>query len=197
MDATGTAGVVTHNTTLFDGEAVNRGRMQLTTVERTAFDLACSGRVNEAVARLDALAATTHFKIEDVRDLARQHPRVRGIRRLEAVLDLVDAGAESPQETRVRLLLLDNGFPRPSTQIPVLGPNGRPRYYLDMGWEDIKVAVEYDGEHHRKNTADYRKDIIRLECIQAVGWIVVRLVAGNRPREIIERVRAARALRLH
>jgi very-short-patch-repair endonuclease len=65
-----------------------------------------------------------------------------------------------------------------------------------MGWEDIMVAVEYDGEHHRKNTAAYRKDIIRLEYIQSLGWIVVRVVAGNHPRDVVERVRRARALRL-
>lgn len=190
------AGVITRNNTLFDDEVINRGRMRITTIERTAFDMARSGRVGQAVARLDALAAVTHFKDDDVRELARRHPRLRGIRRLDKVLDLVDAGAESPQESRVRLLLLDNDFPRPTTQIPVPGPDGLPRYYLDMGWEDIMVAVEYDGEHHRMNTADYRKDIVRLEYIQSLGWIVVRVVAGNRPREIVERVRRARALRL-
>jgi hypothetical protein len=99
------AGVITRNSTLSDDEVVNRGSMQLTTVERTAFDLALSGRVRQAVARLDALAAATHYKYEDVRELARRHPRLREIRRLDGVLDLVDAGAESPQESRVRLLL--------------------------------------------------------------------------------------------
>ncbi|MDX1887726.1 hypothetical protein [Mycolicibacterium sp. 120270] len=191
-----TAGVITRNCTISGGEITRRGAIALTTVERTAFDLARTGRVGEAVARLDALAAATHFKHEDVRDVARRHPGAREVRRLDMVLDLVDAGAESPQETRVRLLLLDNEFPRPTTQIPVLGPSGYPRYYLDMGWEDIMVAVEYDGEHHRKNTADYRKDIIRLEYIQSLGWIVIRVVAGNHPRDIVERVRRARASRL-
>ena len=170
--------------------------MKLTTVERTAFDLALSGHVRRAVANLDALAAATHFKNEDVRKRAQRHPRSRQIRRLDGVLELLDAGAESPQETRVRLLLMDNGFPRPATQIPVPGPDGFPRYYLDMGWEDVMVAVEYDGEHHRKDTPSYRKDIIRLEYIQSLGWIVVRIVAGNRPREVVERVRRARASRL-
>ncbi len=190
------AGVITCNATLSDDELINRGSMKMTTVERTAFDLARSGGVRQAVARLDALAAATHYKDEDVRELARRHPRLREIRRLDGVLDLVDAGAESPQESRVRLLLMDNGFPRPATQIPVPGPDGLPRYYLDMGWEDIMVAVEYDGEHHRKDTPSYRKDIVRLEYIQSLGWIVVRVVAGNRPREVVERVRRARASRL-
>ena len=191
-----TAGVITRNCTLPDDEVVTRRGMKLTTIERTAFDLARVGHVGRAVATLDALAAATHFKHVAVCELARRHPRARGIRRLDAVLDLVDAGAESPQETRIRLLLIDNDFPRPRTQIPVPGTDGCPRYYLDMGWQEIMVAVEYDGEHHRKNTADYRKDIIRLEYIQSLGWIVVRVVAGNRRREIVERVRRARALRL-
>jgi very-short-patch-repair endonuclease len=191
-----TAGVIARNTALPDEEVMIRGSMRLTTVERTAFDLALSGHVGQAVARLDALASATHFKNEGVQELARRHPRYRGIRRLDKILELVDAGAESPQETRVRLLLLDNDFPRPQTQIPVLGPDGLPRYYLDMGWEDIMVAVEYDGEHHRKSTVDYRKDIIRLEYIQSLGWSVVRVVTGNRPRDVVERVRRARASRL-
>ena len=190
------AGVIARNTVLSDDEVINRGTMKITTVERTAFDLARSGGVRQAVARLDALAAATHYKDADVQELARRHPRAREIRRLDAVLDLADAGAESPQESRVRLLLMDNGFPRPATQIPVPGPDGLPRYYLDMGWQDIMVAVEYDGEHHRKDTPSYRRDIVRLEYIQSIGWIVVRVVAGNRPREVVERVHRARALRL-
>jgi hypothetical protein len=152
-----THGVVVRNRALPAVDVVSRGDMVLTTVERTAFDLARAGPSGHAVARLDALAAATNFRNEDVVELARRHRRARGIRRLDTVLDLVDAGAESPQETRMRLLLISNGFRRPTTQIPVMGPSGYPRYYLDMGWEDIMVAVEYDGEHHRKNTADYRK----------------------------------------
>jgi len=56
------AGVITRNTALPDEEVTIRGSMTLTTVERTAFDLALSGRVGQAVARLDALASATHFK---------------------------------------------------------------------------------------------------------------------------------------
>ncbi|MGE2736444.1 DUF559 domain-containing protein [Mycolicibacterium vaccae] len=188
-------GIVTRADSLLDDEIVSLRGMNVTTPVRTAFDLARSGPVGEAVARLDALAAATHFKIDDVRELAALHPRNRGITRLDGVLCLVDAGAASPQETRLRLLLMQR-FPRPTTQIPVLSPDGYPRYYLDMGWEDIKVAVEYDGEHHRTDAVSYRKDIKRIEYIQSVGWIVVRVVAGDRPNQVLARVRRARASRL-
>ena len=45
---------------------------------------------------------------------------------------------------------------------------------LDMGWKDIKVAVEYDGEQHRKDHRQYTWDIRRLEILERRGWIVVR-----------------------
>jgi very-short-patch-repair endonuclease len=64
-----------------------------------------------------------------------------------------------------------------------------------MGWEDVKVAVEYDGEQHRNERAQYRWDIRRLEMLQRLGWVVVRVVAGDRPAEIVARVRAALARR--
>lgn len=189
------AGIVTRNEALLDTEIVSIGEMRVTSAERTAFDLARRGTIGEAVARLDALAHATHFKVDDVRAIAEFHRHTRGLRRLDRVLELVDAGAESPQETRLRLLLMRK-FPRPSTQIPVLSPSGYPKYYLDMGWEDIGVAVEYDGEHHRTDPKSYRNDIKRMEYIQSVGWIVVRVVAGNRPKEILARVHTARASRV-
>ncbi len=178
------AGVLTRNDTLVDDEVTMVGVLPVTTPERTAFDLARRGGVWAAVSRLDALARATHVKAEDVARLAQRHPHVRGLRRVDRVLSLVDAGAESPRESWLRMMLIDNDYPRPTTQIPVLGEDGYPRYYLDMGWEDIKVAVEYDGEHHRNDQKVYRKDIGRLEYIASLGWIVVRVVKGDKRRDI-------------
>jgi very-short-patch-repair endonuclease len=188
-------GVVTRNDTLLGPEVARHGPMAVTTPDRTAFDLGCRGPVAQAVARLDSLARATHFKVGDVQELALRHPHVKGLRQLDRVLDLVDAGAESPQETRLRLMLIDAGFPRPQTQIAVRAPDGLPRYYLDMGWEDLMVAVEYDGRHHTDRPI-YSRDIIRLEYVNSVGWIVVRVVAEHRRAEIVHRVRQARELRL-
>ncbi len=39
------AGVITRNNTLSDDEVINRDGMKVTTVERTAFDLALTGRI--------------------------------------------------------------------------------------------------------------------------------------------------------
>lgn len=182
--------VITRRDTLLHDEVTFIGRMGITTAERTAFDLARRGPVGEAVERLDALARATHFKPEDVRVLAARHPHVSGLRQVDRALDLVDAGAESPRETWLRLLLIDDGFPRPQTQIPVPGLDGYPLYRLDMGWEDAMIAVEYDGDDHRK-LARVRRDILRSEYLIRRGWTHIRVVAGQQRREIIRRVRRA------
>ena len=93
--------------------------MRVTTPARTALDIACRYPPGKAVATIDALARATHLKMADVELLADRYKGRRGIRQARAVLDLVDPGAESPQETWLRLLVIRNGFPRPKTQIPV------------------------------------------------------------------------------
>lgn len=115
-------GVITRRDSLLAGEVERRRGLPVTSVERTAFDLARRGPVGEAVARLDSLAGATRFSTDDVLAVAVEHPRVRGLRRVPRVLDLIDGGAQSPKETWLRLLLVDAGFPRPQTQIRCCAP---------------------------------------------------------------------------
>jgi very-short-patch-repair endonuclease len=184
-------GVRTRSDLLLDGETQLMGGLELTTPERTAFDLARRGALGQAVARLDALACATGFKASDVVELAKRHRHTRGLRQLEAALDLVDEGAQSPKETWLRLLLIKAGFPKPQTQIPILSSDGYPKYFLDMGWEDIKLTVEYDGEQHRISRPQFVWDVERLEYIQQVGWTHIRVLAGHRECAVIRRVQRA------
>ena len=112
------------------------------------------------------------------------------------MLDLYDAGAQSPRETWLRLLLVRAGFPRPRTQIPVFDDFGHARYFLDMGWEDVMIAVEYDGDHHRER-AVFGSDIVRSEFIAYRGWTHIRVVAGTHPADIVNRVRRAWSSSVH
>ncbi|BBY39350.1 hypothetical protein MMAN_34840 [Mycobacterium mantenii] len=186
-------GVLIRRDTLCAGETQLCDGLAVTTPERTAFDIGRRGAVHSAVVRLDALSRATGFKADDVLQVAMAHPRSPGLRGLEAALELVDPGAQSPRESYLRLLLIDAGLSRPQTQIPVLGADGLPVAYLDMGWEDQMVAVEYDGDHHRTDRRQYVKDIRRVEMLEQMGWIIVRVVAEDRPAGILRRVRAALA----
>lgn len=183
--------VVTRHDLLLSDEFQRLGGLPVTSPERTAFDLGRRGPIGHAVARLDALAAATDFKVRDVEELAGNHRHTRGLRQLEAALALVDAGAQSPKETWLRLLLINAGFPKPRTQIPVLGADGFPRYFLDMGWEDKRLAVEYDGEQHWTNPWQFAADVERQEYVAQVGWTNIRVVSQHRGRDVIRRVQHA------
>ena len=126
--------------------------------------------------------------------LAKRHRGARGLQQLRAVLPLVDSGAASPKETWLRLLLINAGLPTPTTQIPV-HENRRLFGVLDMGWEKYKVAVEYDGDHHRTNRQQYAKDQWRQRKLEALGWVVLRVIADDGPADVVRRVRAALARR--
>jgi hypothetical protein len=180
-------GLVVRNETL-DGDEITRFKqLPVTTVARTAFDLGRHLPRGAALARLDALMHATPFSREDVNVLAKRYRGARGLRRLRDVLPLVDGGAASPRETWLRLLFIDAGLPTPATQIPVYD-DWQFVAMLDMGWEDYKVAAEYDGDQHRTDRRQFVKDINRLAKTQDLGWHVIRVVNEHRPDHVISRV---------
>lgn len=188
-------GLRIHSDRIEDDEVILIGGVPVTTPARTAVDLGCWYPLDDAVAAIDDLLRATDCKVADVQLLAERYPRRRGILSARNAIRLADAGAQSPRETWVRLLLTRAGLPRAQTQIPVRDEFGDITYYLDMGWEDLRVAVEYDGEQHRRDRRQYTWDVRRRETLERLGWIVIRVVAGDRPAEIISRVRGALARR--
>ena len=173
-----------------DDEVTRAAGLPVTTRVRTAFDLGRHQSRPEALARLDALMWTQRFSRHAVGELADRYPHARGVRQLRELLPLVDGGADSPTESRTRLWLIDAGMPIPQTQIPVF--RGRqPVAFLDMGWDEFKVAVEYDGDHHRKNRRQYVKDIHRIRMLEEMGWIIIRVIAEEPPAEWLARVQVA------
>jgi hypothetical protein len=184
-------GMLTRRDRLLANEFEKIDGMWVTTAARTAFDLGRRGQFDTRVERLDALGNATGVDAEAVMAVARLHPGSPGIRTLPAVLDLVDAGAQSPKETWLRLLLIRAGYPRPRTQIPLLSPDGQRQYYLDLGWEDRKLAVEYDGDHHRSDPIQFAYDIRRLADVDERRWRLVRVAARSRRDDVLQRVQRA------
>ncbi|OBH63873.1 endonuclease domain-containing protein [Mycobacterium sp. E2479] len=183
-------GILTRNQRLADDEISHVTGLPVTSLVRTAFDLARQLPSAEAVARLDALMRAAPFSAEDVLLLAKRHRGARGLHQLRTVLPLVDAGAASPKETWLRLLIVGAGLPKPETQIPVV-MHYRTVALLDMGWDRFKVAVEYDGDQHRTSRRQYVRDIRRLDALADCGWVVVRVVAEDRPEAVIGGIREA------
>jgi hypothetical protein len=166
--------------------------MQCTTPARTAFDVGRTLTADQAIPVIDALMNSTRLTSADVLAVADAHPRQRGVRQLRKALALVDPGAESPQESRVRLLLRTGGLPAPETQIEIRDRHGAPYIRLDMGWREWRVAVEYDGVQHWADRRQRSWDIDRMAILEAMGWTVIRVSAEmlDRSNVILSRVMA-------
>lgn len=180
-------GMISHGYRVRDDEVCLAASLPVTTPARTAFDIGRRHPRPQAVPILDALFAATGVTGAEVLAVADRWPGARGVRLLRSTLEAVDGASESPQESRLRLILTCAGLPRPECQIAF--PELRIR--VDMGWRRWKVAVEYDGVQHWSDGKQRAWDIERIALLEAAGWAVVRVSAQmlNRPDAVVARVR--------
>ncbi len=160
------------------------GRLPVTTLARTAFDLGRHLPRGEALVHLDALMRAAPFSVEDVLLLTKRYPGARGMRQLRELLPLVDGGAISPQETRLRLLFIDAGLPKPTTQIPVVDERGchvrtHSIWVGRTSWSPPNTTGS--------NRAQYVKDLHVLPKLERLGWNVVRVIKEHYDDGIIDR----------
>lgn len=149
--------------------------MTVTTPARTAFDLGRRLNLKDGVKRIDALMNATQLKVVEIESVIETHPGVRGLGKLRKTLSLVDGGAESPYESLTRLMLVGAGLPRPQTQLPVLDELGFVVAYLDMGWPEYRVGVEFDGAQHWTDARQRSRDVERLADLEALGWRIIHV----------------------
>ncbi len=190
------AGMVVRQYRIEPDEILRRDGLLLTTEARTAFDIGRTLPRTEAVMLLDALVYATFVSVDDILEVADRHPGERGVGQLRRILTDIDGHAESPRETRTRLLLVDAGLPRPESQVTVYDERGHFVARGDLGWPEWKVLVEYDGEQHWTDRRQRARDIDRLTELERAGWRVVRVSAehlDHRPTELLRRVRDALA----
>lgn len=183
-----------HEDVLDADETTTVLNLPVTTPARTAFDLGRRLSVDPAIERLDALMNATGLCVAEIEAVAVRHKGARGIVRLREVLDLVDGGAESPYETRTRLLIVRTGFPRPETQICIRNRFGDFIARVDMGWKEHKVGIEFDGAQHWSDARQRSRDVDRRAQLAAEGWLIIHVTSEllrHRAGTIIARVEEA------
>ncbi|SET31154.1 DUF559 domain-containing protein [Nonomuraea wenchangensis] len=171
-------GCVTYLAPLPEADITTHKGVRLTTMERTALDCA------RYLPRMEAVAILDRFARKGL-DLEALWHRPLNSWQLRDTLSLADRGAASPRESWLRVILIEGGLPRPSTQIRVdLGDDHHA--YLDLGWEAYKVAVEYDGQEHHTSPADRQRDTDRREELRRRGWRVIAVRRDVIPGQIAD-----------
>jgi hypothetical protein len=142
----------------------------VTTALRTACDLGMNRNRDRAFGSLEAMVRAGVDK--DV--LLSETPRFRGyrwVRQFRALAPLVDPRAESIAESITRLRWYDTTTLHPEPQCPVPGPTGQ-TWWLDMGVEALRFAVEYDGEEFHGERAKSHDDARRGWIEENTPWMV-------------------------
>jgi AbiEi antitoxin C-terminal domain len=139
----------------------------VTTPVRTAFDLARQRDLIEAVVGVDAMLNRGGCRLDDLARYVASHRKWRGVRRADAALAHAEPLSQSPMESRQRMRLVLAGLPRPQAQVPIRDARGRAFAYIDNGYDEWRVGVDYDGEVHRDT---WREDLRRQERIRDEGW---------------------------
>mgnify|MGYP005813871781 CR=1 FL=1 len=97
----------------------------------------------------------------------------RGTARARAVIELADDGAESAGETATRFIVLRAGLPRPQTQVMVETRLGA--FWTDLGWEEWRAALEYDGRAKYRTGEDLIAEKRRSDAIGEATWRMLRV----------------------
>lgn len=149
--------------------------------DRTFVDVATRLRLPELVAFGDHLVHRGLTTIDDLRWYAESH-HVDGVRRARRIAPLVRAGAESPPETVVRLLLRFARLPEAEVNGVIRDGSGGFVARGDLVYRRWKVVVEYDGIHHERDPRTRQHDIRRRELLEAMGWTVIVITSADLAR---------------
>lgn len=185
------AGVSLTRSDYDDSEVSWVRELPATSPTRTIADLARRGPLVEAVVILDMALRAGLIDLEGIGRWPLTHRRHRGLGWLERAIRLADGASESPMETRLRVLLVAGGLPRPRVQVSLHDESGCFIVRPDLLFTDERLALEYDGATHRASVADDNRRQNRL--IEA-GYRVLRFTAADvlhRPAAVVGQVRRA------
>jgi hypothetical protein len=168
-------GLVVHRGRAFADDAVELDGVRTLPLDRVIADMLCTLPARDALALADEAlglagdSADTFRKHVALRIERRHDPR--GTVRAAGLLDLTSEGVDSPAESWIRLMLVEEGLPVPEVNWPIRDLDGRLLYRLDMAWPQLRIALEYDGyaAHAGREAADRA----RRADLEARGWIVV------------------------
>lgn len=160
LGVSGRAGLAVRQSSLEDVVKV-RG-MRATSVLRTVAEVCCRLNLIEAVVVADMALHAGVVSKEQLISWARGHAGRRGVKNLRRVIDFAESAAESPMESRLRMVLVLGGLPKPRAQHEIHDRLGQFAGRVDLYYEESRLGIEYDGATHRNTLAQDNRRQNRL-----------------------------------
>jgi hypothetical protein len=175
-------GVRGHRLAAAGTRVVTFGGLPIVSPEDAWCELAPVCSVRELVVAGDALLRRQRQLSTPARmsECLARHSGRRGHRKLVAAFEAVRADTDSPEETHLRLDIVGCGLPEPVVNHRIFDDRGRLIAIGDLAYPEYKVLVEYDGEQHREDDAQYARDLERLDDLARAGWRVIRFTKRHR-----------------
>lgn len=174
-------GIVPHHIRVGAQDLELRHGIAVTSIARTWCDLAtCGLTLAELVAAGDrAIWYRGPLILRSKLDaaLARYEGR-RGVRLMQLGLPLLSDRADSAPESELRVSIILAGFPSPDVNVEIRLRSGVPAQ-PDLSWPAQKVAIEYEGKHHRTDRGQWHRDIRKHTGLQEENWSVYRATADD------------------
>src|SRR5262245_31840192 len=171
-------------------DIVEREGVPVTSPLRTAFDLARHLCLVGAVVAVDKALHSRLIDLAEFRGYVATHPGSTWISQARRVADLAEPATESAMETRLRMLLIGAGLPRPQVQVALYDDHGKFLARTDLYYPDQRLALEYDGGTHRESLVE---DNRRQNRLLRAGFRLLRFTASdvyNTPQATASQVRA-------
>ena len=172
-----------------------RHGVAVTTPEQTIMDLATDLDLVQLVVLGDRLVkrkVTTAAKLVDAADSWDGYHAALARR----AAGLVRPGVDSPPESRLRLLIVLAGLPEPTVNHIIRNPEtGDWARRFELAYEDLLLAIEYEGRHHRGDDDVWADDIDRREDLDRRSWRVVQVISDGlfeHPLRTLQRIEQAR-----
>ncbi|WP_402467141.1 DUF559 domain-containing protein [Isoptericola aurantiacus] len=179
-------GVVAHRSRQASLEVVEHGGLLVTTAAQTFVHVGVGlRRPDDVVVLGDAMMRRrrSFTTVAGLTDLSRRTRKVKGIAQVRAQIPRMRPGTDSSPETVTRLGLVAGGLPCPQVNQVVTDPEGRYVKRVDLVYRAERVAIEYDGDQHRTDRAQWREDVRARRRLEELGWIVI-VVVGDDLRDL-------------
>jgi hypothetical protein len=164
----------------------------VTSGAQTLLDLAARTAAAELVAIGDALYRAGVLDAESLAERLARADGCRGIVTARRCAPLLTPAAASRPESLIRYAILDSHLPPPAVQLPIRDRRGRPVAHADLGYEEWRIAIEYEGRQHAERE-QFARDLTRYSLMAASGWLLLRFGGADafRPQVVVSRVEGA------
>lgn len=112
--------------------------------------------------------------LESLVRAVRRSSRRRGIRKLREAIVLIRHNVRSPKESEARLLIVRSGLPEPEVNGAISDDAGLHLLEGDLVYRDQRILLEYEGDGHRTDRRQWRRDIRRREIAEDHLWRTIR-----------------------